>query len=366
MHNDVGGPTAAQPNEVLHSIRQVAASVAFCPLALVELRSRPCEVGALVRGERRVESVLYLRDSVLTEDGCLKLPGNVSPVSGEAVDGFMPMPAIQPMQGQEFFRFLDWSGDHHTSAAEVAAAVAAILPVEEESVERFIRERFDVDREGVMAGNELLDGVLPYMIAELDEFINATRVSDVPSLSADSPLSDFHGWFDHWDFHHVGELDHSLARFAIAVLLFKVLTKAVELPTKEVIVTTFVEKVGLAGGGRLTLERFTDCIVPALRQNLPHQADIVFQAPGGTLTLKLQSPWLGVSFPIQVPSTATVADLRDRVAATWPLLGPVHMYVAGTFCDNPQMAMCEVPGMHDFAAVGVMPDEASSSNCTFA
>mmetsp|Transcript_51768 Transcript_51768/g.123191 ORF Transcript_51768/g.123191 Transcript_51768/m.123191 type:complete len:355 (-) Transcript_51768:64-1128(-) len=353
----------ATTQEVFQSIRSVAVSAAYCPLSLVELRQKPCEVGALVFEGRRVESVLYLRESVVAEGGILRLPGSLSPVSGEPVDGFARMPAI--VQKEDFLDFVDWSGDCHTSAAEVAASIAAILPVEEENVERFIRERFDVDREGIMVGDELVNSVLPYLMSELGEFIEVTRVSEVPQLRRASPVSDFIRWFHHWDLSHTGELDHSLARFAIAVLFFKVLAGRLDLATKEVLVATFLEQVGLAGEGRLSIRRFEDCIVPALRANLPDEARSC--APGATLTLKLQSPWTGESFPVQVSSEATIADLRSRVIETWPALEAVHLYIAGSICNIDSKPLKEVPGVAEGAAVGVMPQTvASSSACTFA
>ena len=77
------------------------------------LHSKPREVGALVRNGERVESALYLRDSVM-KDGHLCISDGLSPVSHVPVDSFEPMPPV-PGQGasveewEDFVDFFHWN-----------------------------------------------------------------------------------------------------------------------------------------------------------------------------------------------------------------------------------------------------------------
>jgi len=305
-------------------IREVAVSRSVCPISLKELRSKPHQVGALVKGGRRVESALYHKCSV--QDSALTL--GASPVTRRRVDGFELMPPM--IEFDNFVRFLDWDGDGWLSTTEVATALAAILPVEEDNVERFIRDRFDVDREGNISEREMIDQVLPYLGEHLGEVLRAAPVAEVPELVRGAGREQLLLWFDHWDTDHRGELEYSDLRFAVTRVLFESLGDTIDTSTKETVTSLFLTEMGLYGEGLMSREKFVETLAPSLQANLPDaHVQVVDEPDEGPWILALHSPVTGQQFKIKVPADATVSSLRSVAADTFPNSGALVLYLDG-------------------------------------
>lgn len=249
------------------AIREVATHRAADPITLEDLRTRPEQVGALVLDNVRVEPALYHRCNVVDGDGLLRLPDGVSPVTKGRVNGFQPAPDIFDLTA--FVSFVDWDGDGWVSLSEVAVALAAVLPVDVEGTEQYLRDRFDVGQDGFVAENELRERILPFCGVGLRGILQAVPVTGAPLLGRDSVRRELHQWFEHWDVHGTGELDLTDFRFAVAQSLYRALGDAA-LETKETITGIFLAEAHPADGGdRVSREDFVDVLAPALLANLP-------------------------------------------------------------------------------------------------
>jgi len=137
------GPTMAE----LDTLRETAVNHGVDPLSLEPLRDKPNQLVALLCDGLRVEPAFYHRENIVNDDGFLSVEG-ISPVTGARVTGFKTAPALTDLD--EFIHFLDWNGDGWLSVTEVATAFASLLPVDQEGVEQFVRDNFNVDQGGLI------------------------------------------------------------------------------------------------------------------------------------------------------------------------------------------------------------------------
>merc|ERR1719379_1870018 len=121
----------------------------------------------------------------------------------------------------KFIQFLDWDGDSYLNVSEVAIAFSALLPVDEESTEAFIRDHFDVGQDGLIAVDALQEQILPYCGERLSDFLAAAPVTEVPRLCRGASQEELRTWFDYWGTNSSGELDISEFRLAVSWLLYQ-------------------------------------------------------------------------------------------------------------------------------------------------
>lgn len=271
----------------LDDVREAAVGKAVCPISLVDLRERPCQVGAFVRKGHRVEPALYHRDSVLGEDGRTLFSGGLTPVSRQPFDGFQHMPLL-PAEGasveewKDFIRFFHWTENEWVLVAEVATAFAAATAVDEDGVSRYIRNHFDVDCDGHIQRQELEEQIVPHLSRHLDELQIAAPVTVVPRLWRHAGRADVLRWFDFWDQNRSGEVEVADFRFAVASTLYKALGSDVDADAKEAVAVFFLAEAVPDGSRHISRAKFIDRIFPALQANLP-------DLPNGCHSLQAES-----------------------------------------------------------------------------
>lgn len=165
-------------------------SQAECPICCCELGSSPEEVGALTFQGKRVEKDLYhvgCFTLMLSHNGAfsgqrvaghlenLRISWGTSPTTRQSVDGFTRMPPIHDRKG--WVAFLDWKGSGKLDLEELATAAAVLLPLNPHALEVFMRENFQVDKDGNITVEELENRVLPY-IGEHFDSINEGKKED--------------------------------------------------------------------------------------------------------------------------------------------------------------------------------------------
>lgn len=235
-----------------------AVQKAVCPICLNDLSANPEEVVALTCSGRRVEGALYHKGCVCPcgED---RLWFRVSPISRQKVDGFRVMPPLQ--ERQAWVDFVDWNRDGQLSNHEVAQAVAAVLPVDENSCEKSVAEWFDEDKDGSISLAEMRSRVLPWLEANMKD--------GAPTLSASSSDDLFMAWFDYYDRDKSESLDASELLFALTACFFQALGLfQVPLQTQECIIKGFLDDADHNGDKSISKMEFLEGMVPALRSNL--------------------------------------------------------------------------------------------------
>lgn len=165
-------------------------SKAECPICCCELGSSPEEVGALTFQGKRVEKDLYhvgCFTLMLSHNGAfsgqrvaghlenLRISWGSSPTTRQPVDGFTRMPPIHDRKG--WVAFLDWKGNGKLDLEELATAATVLLPLNPHALEVFMRENFQVDKDGNITVEELESRVLPY-IGEHFDSINEGKKED--------------------------------------------------------------------------------------------------------------------------------------------------------------------------------------------
>lgn len=244
----------------------MAAQKATCPLCLCDLCDQPQQVGALTLAGRRVEGALYHKNCICGEDGCPRVAH--SPVSRQRVNGFLSMPPLSEFQ--RWVAFVDWNGDGRLTVNELSQAIAAILPVDENSCEQSVTRWFDIDQDGWISMTELLSRVLPWLAANVDnpaKIANARR--SAPVLTARSSHSSCEQWFDHYDADGNRSLDVSEFYFAITTCFFRTLGLfSVDLDTQECIILSFLQEADADGDGTISKQEFMQRLAPMLLNNL--------------------------------------------------------------------------------------------------
>lgn len=138
------------------------------------------ELGALTHQGNRVERTLYHSSCItlmLAHSGSLlRRPGvgkgfeiswGLSPVSRTPVDGFLKMPSLSDQRA--WVEFIDWRRNGHVDVEDLAAVMAAMLPIDEHSSEGLVRKNFRVDQGGIISQGELALHVLPHLERECKE-----------------------------------------------------------------------------------------------------------------------------------------------------------------------------------------------------
>lgn len=350
----------------LDEVREAAVHRAIDPISLEDLRVKSDQVGALVFDGRRVEQALYHRSSVVDVDGELLLRGGISPFSHEPVDGFLLAPPLSELR--QLIRFLDWNDTGWLSVSDVAIGLAALLPVEEESAEHFVRDHLDVDQDGLIGDEALQQQIEPYCGERLSELLLAAPVTEVPQLRRGSSREELLRWFGHWDAHGSGSLDLPDFRFSLAWTMYRAIGSSADLTTKETVSSLFLAEAGISGSGQVSREQFLELFAPALQANMPADTvdgeessaglppapvAVVVHAPvdGGLLTLKV------------VPDDSAVATLSAEVAKEWRAGGPWRLYISGRPLDSSVPAKELERQLRAGCSVQALPAEARGSSC---
>ncbi|CAJ1416804.1 unnamed protein product [Effrenium voratum] len=160
---------------------------ADCPICCEDLGRSPQEVGALTYQGKRIERDLYhvgcftlmlshkgafrgerLKDGYLEN---LKISWGQSPTTRQPVDGFVSMPSMADRTA--LVSFMDWKSTGRIDVAELATIAAVQLPLSSSAMEGFIRENFQVDKNGDISTDELQMKVLPYIAEHFESITNA-------------------------------------------------------------------------------------------------------------------------------------------------------------------------------------------------
>lgn len=347
--------------KTLRDIRNLAAHHAACPISIRDLRSQPDQVGALFSDGRRVEPALYLKSSVVDEND--RLVVTESPVSGIPVDSFQLMPPLAACAAVA--KFVDWDSDGQLGVTDLATALAAILPVDEDAAERFIRDRFDVDRGGFLDEVEVVEQVLPHLGGRLGELLASCPVAREPQLCRHSGREELLAWFDHFDAERGGEIHFSQLRFAVARVMYAALGAA-SLEMKEAAVACFFSAADLAStDGILTREAFVERLAPALKANLSDRRDkSTLNSSANSdrskaerkIRVVLHSPASGDNVSLEIPRDGSVADLRVACSCAWGASGPQLLCLNGQLLSSDTMQLSTIPGFEAGCVVQALPE----------
>jgi len=344
--------------------RESACTWARCPICFDALHTRPGDVGALTYKGKRVESALYHQSCMMDERGELRLsasltpPWHRSPVSRLAVDGFALLPPIS--KRISWTKFVDWNGDGVVDLSEVAAAIAAVLPVDEAQAERFVSAQFDKDGNGVLDAHEIRSAVLPFLRKSMAHIVESA--SRPPEIHACSSRADFLSWFDHWDRHGAGHLTSSCLQLAVVTSLHNGGT----LQTRRMVAAVIIAEAELEEALKVSRAIFLERLVPVMQMNLPAKG-----VQGGALG----DPWPCCFDPKKpmtislistdgkrkqalVPPTATVGTLRAearRQYRVWLGSKDARLCMAGKLLHDDCTPVSALPFNLEGGVVQVIP-----------
>jgi hypothetical protein len=168
---------------------KLCSSYKACPLCLEDLvrngHRGGQEVGALTFKGDRIEEELYHVGCVtmmLAHKGAIKYKNNkpsiswgTSPVSRQAVDGFLQVPSLEDKR--KWIKFVDWRQKDEICVDELASLVAATLPIEEDSVAGFVETALGVSIAGSVTTAQLESVIIPYLDRTLQE--NGHKTIDI-------------------------------------------------------------------------------------------------------------------------------------------------------------------------------------------
>eukprot|EP00927_Polykrikos_kofoidii_P086651 TRINITY_DN9777_c0_g1_i1.p1 TRINITY_DN9777_c0_g1~~TRINITY_DN9777_c0_g1_i1.p1 ORF type:complete len:966 (+),score=142.08 TRINITY_DN9777_c0_g1_i1:152-3049(+) len=152
---------------------------AVCPICFNDLYSNREELGALVNQGKRVEQSLYhggcitmmlayrgakVRASSNLVGGHQEISWGLSPVTRVPVDSFVRMPKFE--DADRWIEFVDWNRQGTVDVEKLGAAVAALLPIDEDEAEPLVRKLFKVGSGDIISREELLETVLPHLQKE--------------------------------------------------------------------------------------------------------------------------------------------------------------------------------------------------------
>jgi len=371
---------------------EVAMHRAVDPVSLVALRARPQEVGALLWRSQRIEPALYHKSSVVDDEGEIS---GISPVSRLAFDGWDPMPSLADLEN--FVDFVDWDSDGWVRVPDLAVAYAAILPLDVEATDSWIRDHFDVDQDGFIWGEALVKQAEPRYVNIIADLLLGAPALEPPEVCRRSGREELSRWFDHWDVQGGTDSGHEVIevtdlRFGIAYTLYKSLGSSMDLQTKQAVTSLFLVQSGLEAIGRLKRADFLELLAPALCANLPEMLPMgaMWSTPGlmvpeaefeDPIQVNLHVPWRGtVEDTLRVGHTDSeveffnifrnwrVRELRLAAAkaAGLPQGQRVLLYISG----RPLPPHCEaalvttLPGLVDGAVLQVLPDCGYGAGCS--
>jgi len=391
------GPTMAE----LDTLRETAVNHGVDPLSLEPLRDKPNQLVALLCDGLRVEPAFYHRENIVNDDGFLSVEG-ISPVTGARVTGFKTAPALTDLD--EFIHFLDWNGDGWLSVTEVATAFASLLPVDQEGVEQFVRDNFNVDQGGLIGEEELKEQILPFCGERLWEIIRAAPIIEPPQITRKSARSELLAWFNHVDINRSGDVELSDIRFAIASTMYKGLGDSVDIETKETVTQFFLAEADLCGEGKLSKEEFLDLVSPSFKANLPehgprqpHDADAAAggvttdrsrgqsvakrgsrsteadgtpvllndQKPSTTqkLDFRVFAPLSGETLVLNVTTDQTIGDIKRQVTQKWQDMAPIMLWLCGQSLDDDSQNTAAFPQLRRGCVITALPGAAKHSKC---
>lgn len=285
-------------------------------------------------------------------------PWHRSPVSRLAVDGFALLPPIS--KRISWTKFVDWNGDGVVDLSEVAAAIAAVLPVDEAQAERFVSAQFDKDGNGVLDAHEIRSAVLPFLRKSMAHIVESA--SRPPEIHACSSRADFLRWFDHWDRHGAGHLTSSCLQLAVVTSLHNGGT----LQTRRMVAAVIIAEAELEEALKVSRAIFLERLVPVMQMNLPAKG-----VQGGALG----DPWPCCFDPKKpmtislistdgkrkqaiVPPTATVGTLRAearRQYRVWLRSKDARLCMAGKLLDDDCTPVSALPFNVEGGVVQVIP-----------
>lgn len=343
------------------TIRCAAANHAACPICLDSLVSHPDEVGALTYKGKRVEAALYHRRCVGATDRSPwpKLPGGLSPMTRARVDGFDSLPPIS--ERRRWMSFVDWNNDGKISVAELSAAVAAKIPIDEEGVERLLRQKFTV-KDDIISQSEVETKVLPYLEENAAEVAVVAPNTAAPILTRSSNRSQMLEWFKHWDADGSGSLDSEELSYAVATLFFRSLGDA-DMATKQAVVEAFLHEACLKRGSQVTKTKFVEDLAPALLANLPAESgsgtDVEVTGSLDQLRIKVLLATTGASAELHLPAGALLGDLRrlalERLDPSAGAGSGVEAFVAGQHLDGADAtSLASFPRLHNGTVVQML------------
>eukprot|EP00747_Dinoflagellata_sp_TGD_P077495 gnl/TRDRNA2_/TRDRNA2_159618_c0_seq2.p1 gnl/TRDRNA2_/TRDRNA2_159618_c0~~gnl/TRDRNA2_/TRDRNA2_159618_c0_seq2.p1 ORF type:complete len:608 (+),score=123.88 gnl/TRDRNA2_/TRDRNA2_159618_c0_seq2:231-1826(+) len=190
-----------------------------------------------------------------------------------------------------------------------------MLPVDEDGVERFVREEFDPDGGGTISQADMEAKVLPYLEDNAADLVSSTPQARAPPLTKASSRAELLAWFKHWDADGSGTLDSSELCYAVATLFFQALGDT-DPGTKQAVVQAFLAELGLDKDGQVAKTRFLEQLAPVLQANLPVEAaeaagrDAANTGAGGEARLRLLHATTGASAAVVLPAGATLGQLR--------------------------------------------------------
>jgi len=276
----------------------------------------------------------------------------------QIVDGFALMPPI--VDQDRWVGFVDWNGDGRLDVAEVAAAVCAMLPVDENKVERLVRQSFDRDGDGFISQAELETTVLPYLRQNCSELTTSMASAPPPEITRVSDVSELTAWFKHWDADASGHLDMSELRFALTSCFHQALASSIDASTKQTIIDLFLREADLDGDGHVSHTEFLTRFVPLLQANLPDALTTPSSGnnfTGSAFRVRLMAVPDGRTSQVELPLTATVGDLRAKaqiVLACEDSRRPPLLIVAGRRLEKDIEHLAAVRGVCEGNVVQAM------------
>jgi len=250
---------------------------------------------------------------------------------------------------QAWLKFADWNEDGNLDVSELAIVIAAMLPVDENGIEQFVRETFDTDGDGVISDKELEEKVLPYLESHGGALTSSTPNSPAPVLSRSSSQAELLAWFKHWDADDSDSLDEVELRYALTACFYRAFGDEVDNETKQTLVENFISEA-TKGGKSVSKSEFLETLAPALQLNLPEELPIP-TSDAVSLRLRLVASPVGTVHEVDLSRLSVVRDLRreaQTLLGTWLL---PQLFAGGRRLTNDCELLQNVAGLRNGAAV---------------
>lgn len=340
--------------------RMSASQCARCPICFEALHTRPHDVGALVLGGKRIEPTLYHKSCMTDENGSLRLSASLtppwyrSPMSRQPCDGFALLPSIR--KKASWAKFVDWNNDGAVSVAELAAVIAAMLPIDDSEAEKFVSKHFDKLGKGEVESEQIMHEVLPFLHKNTGRIVLGRQSAEIYSSSTGQ---NFLSWFDHVDKTRCGHVTVSCMRMALIASL-----KKGDAKLKQMVANSMLADAGLLEIGLITKVMFLEHLVPLLQLNLPSKESKCSAKEDsqpfdvkGSLSIKFLSA-TGQSRRAEVPGSGTVSDLRNaarRQFRIWLAGRDARLCLAGKFIEDDAASLSSLPDLYGNSVVQVLP-----------
>merc|ERR1712137_975719 len=153
------------------------------------------------------------------------------------------MPPLSDSNG--WASFVDWHASGQLRAADVALAVAAILPIAEAKAESLVSKTFDRNHDGFISKGELQARVLPYLRKHVRSLVEKSH-SRAPDICRGSTDQELLQWFDFWDTDRKGSIDVNRLKLAILGCFSKL--GVIDAKLDEGVAVSFLEALGYQCG----------------------------------------------------------------------------------------------------------------------